>query len=105
MLVRQGCIISPWLFNVYMDKMKMEMGRSFLQDGRDWRLLRLLYADNLVLCGKDLRVTMGRFAEVCRRRRLKVIAGKSNVMVLNGEEILECEVHVDGIRSEHVSEF
>ena len=27
------------------------------------------------------------------------------MMVLNGEEGLECEVHVDGIRLEHVSEF
>ena len=26
-------------------------------------------------------------------------------MVLNGEEGLECEVHVDGIRLDHVSEF
>ena len=52
----------------------------------------LLYADDLLLCG------------VCRRR-LKVNAGKSKVMVLNGEEGLECEVHVDGIHLEHVSEF
>ena len=48
---------------------------------------------------------MGRFAEVCRRRRLKFNAGKSKVMVLNGEEILECKVHVNGIRLEHVSKF
>ena len=27
------------------------------------------------------------------------------MMVLNGEEGLGCEVHVDGIRLEHVSEF
>ena len=26
-------------------------------------------------------------------------------MVLNGEEELECEVHKDGIRLEHVSKF
>ena len=39
--VRQGCIMSPWLFNVYTDgvmkEVKMEMGRrgvSFLEDGR-----------------------------------------------------------------------
>ena len=35
----------------------------------------LLYADDLVLCGKsgeDLRVMVGLFAEVCRRRGLKV---------------------------------
>ena len=40
--VRQGCIMSPWLFNVYMDgvmkEVKMGMGRrgvSFLEDGRE----------------------------------------------------------------------
>ena len=39
--VRQGCIMSPWLFNVYIDRVmkeaKMGMGRrgaSFLEDGR-----------------------------------------------------------------------
>ena len=26
-------------------------------------------------------------------------------MVMNGEEGLECEVHVDGVRLEHISEF
>ena len=68
----------------------------------------LLYAYDLVLCGEleeDLRVMVRRFAEVCRRRGLKVNAAKSKVMVLNGEEGVECEVHVDGIRLEHVSEF
>ena len=43
---------------------------SFLEDGREWRLPVLLYADDLVLCGEleeDLRVMVGRFAEVCRR--------------------------------------
>ena len=40
-----------------------------------------------------------------RRRGLKVSEGESTVMVLNGEEGLECEVHVDGIRLEHISEF
>ena len=59
----------------------------------------LLYAYDLVLCGEseeDLRVMVGRFAEVCRRRGLKVNAGKSNMMVLKGEESLEYEVYVDG---------
>ena len=83
-------------------------GASFLEDGREWRWPDLLYADDLVLCGeleKDLRVMVEQFTEVCRRRGLKVNAGKSKVMVLNGEEGLECEVHVDGIHLEHVSEF
>ena len=105
--------MSPWLFNVYMDgvmEVKMGMGRrgvSFMEDGREWRLPDLLYADDLVLCGEleeDLRV-VGRFAEECKRRRLEVNAGKIKVMVLNGGEGLECKVHVDRIRLEHVSEF
>ena len=73
----------------------------FLEDGREWRLLSLLYADDLVLCSEseeDLRAMVGRFAEVSRKRGLKVNAGKSNVTVLNGEKRLECEVHGDGIR-------
>ena len=48
---------------------------------------------------------LGRFVEVCRRRELKVNVGMTKVMVLNGEEGLECEVHVDEIRLEHVAEF
>ena len=55
--------------------------------------------------GEDLRRMVGQFAEACRRRGLKVNAGKSKVMVLNGEEGLECEVHVDGISLEHVLVF
>ena len=68
----------------------------------------LLNADDLVLCGEseeDLRVMVGRFTEVCRRRGMKVNAGKSKVIVLNGEEGLECEVHVDEVRLKHVSKF
>ena len=44
---------------------------------------------------------MERFVEVCRKRGLKVNAGKSKMMVMNGEEELECEVRVDGVRLEH----
>ena len=60
------------------------------------------------LCGEskeDLKVMVGLFFfEVCRRK-LKVSAGKSKVMVMNGEERLECEVHVDRVYLEHISKF
>ena len=92
--VRHGCIMSPWLFNVYMDavmkEVKMGMGRRgvrFLEDGRESRLPGLLYADDSVLCGEleeDLRTMVGRYADLCRRSELKVNAGTSKVMVLNG---------------------
>ena len=47
---------------------------------------------------KDLRAIGGRFD-------VKVSAGKSKVMVLGGEEGLECEACVGRIRLEHVWEF
>ena len=53
----------------------------------------------------DLRATVGRFIEVCKRKGLTVSTGKSKVMLLGGEEGLKCEVCVDGIHFEHVLEF
>ena len=43
---------------------------------------------------------VGQFAEVCRKG-LKVNTGKSKVAIMNGEEGLECEFHVDGILLQH----
>ena len=69
---------------------KIGMGRrgSEIHGGEETvQIIWPLVSDDLVLCGKweDLRVMFGRFVEVCRRRELKVNAGKSKVMVMNGE--------------------
>ena len=98
--------MSPWPFNVYMDEvmkeLKMEMGRNgvrFQEEGREWRLSGLLYADGLVLCGEseeNLRAIVECFIEMCMRKGLKFNAGKSKVMMLGGEEGLECDVCING---------
>ena len=52
----------------------------------------LLYAGDLILCGEleeDLKAMVGRFVEVCKRRGLKVNAGKRKVMLLDGKEGLD----------------
>ena len=54
--------------------------------------------------GRKPKDSSGIFFQVCRRRGLKVIAGKSKVIVLDGEEGLEFEVCVDWMRLDHVSE-
>ena len=94
--VRHGCIKSPWLFIVYGNavmKVKMGMGRKgarFLEEER----VEIIWP--LVCRSRDSvwQVEGG----------LKVNAGKSKMMVLNGEEGVECEVYVGRIRLEHVSE-
>ena len=65
------------------------------EEGREWRLPGLLYADDFVLCREseeDLRAIVGRFIKVCRKRGLKINAGKRKVMLLGGKEGLECEI-------------
>ena len=60
----------------------------------------------LVLCGEseeDPRVMVGHFIEVCKRRSLKVNAGKSKVMVIGGEDGFLCEVCIYRICLKHVS--
>ena len=57
-----------------------------MDDGGECRLPGFLYADDFVLCGEsqeDLGTMVGRFTYVCKRRGLKVNAGKSKLMVLN----------------------
>ena len=57
-----------------MKEVKLGMGRRevrFMEEGREWRLPGLLYADDLVLYGEseeDLRAMVGRFVEVWQKR-------------------------------------
>ena len=83
-------------------------GSEIPRGGKEWRLPGLLYADDLALCGEseeNLRAMVGQFVEVCRRRGLKVNAGKRKNMVLNREVGLDGEVYVGWIPLEHFSEF
>ena len=60
----------------------------FLEEERVWRLRDLLYADDFVLCSEsddDVKVIVGCFVEMGKRRGLKVNVDKSKGMVLCGE--------------------
>ena len=86
--------MSPWLFNTYVDaqvkEVKMGMRRmamGFLEEGREWRLLYLFYADDLVLSGKfeeDLNICI-----MYKRRCLKVNAFKNKGMGRKGVRFQE----------------
>src|SRR5678816_4329836 len=112
--VRQGCVMSPWLFNLYMDGVMKEFevgmagnGVRMMENGGEWRVPYLLYADDLVLCGESeesLRGLVERFGWVCKRRGLKVNVDKSKVMVVS-EDSPRCVVMLDTVQLEQVSEF
>ena len=54
--LRQGCVMSPWLFNLYMDGVMREVNARVMnrgvrleRDGREWMVNSLVYADDTVL--------------------------------------------------------
>ena len=129
--VRQGCVMSPWLFNIYMDGVIREMkarggekGVELEGEGGVWNLATSLFADDTVLMAGsegDLQKLVDEFYIACTRRGLKVNVGKSKVMVFErgkremvdfgrpywldrrGEE--ECNILMNGERLEEVKEF
>ena len=69
----------PCLFHVHMDAMmkqlkmgKGRLGGRLMKEERDWRLLFLFCAPDLVFCGEseeDLIAMVRCFVDVCRRKR------------------------------------
>ena len=79
--LRQGCVMSPWLFNLYIDGVVREvnarvLGRGLkLVDGTDneWELNQLLFADDTVVVAdseRKLCQLVTEFGRVCERRKL-----------------------------------
>ena len=88
--MRQGCVMSPWLFHVYMDGVVREVNirvlRKLLElpsaNGGRFETNQLLFADNtaLVADSEKLCRLVSVFGRACERRKLRVNVGKSKVM-------------------------
>ncbi len=84
--------MSLWLFNIYMDgcirEMKVrvrDLGARLNVRGVEQPLVAGLYVDDTVLLAESegmLQWTVDEFGRVCKRRKFKVNAGNSKVMVL-----------------------
>ena len=113
--LRQGFVMSPWLFNVYMDGVVREVNVRVLGKGLEllnanggrFEINQLLFADDTVLVAvseEKLCRLVSEFGKVCERRKLRVNVGKSKVMkcskygngdrmhvLLNGEPLEEVD--------------
>ena len=115
--LRQGCVMSPWLFNIYIDGVVREvnarvLGRGLkLLDGNEnnWEINQLLFADDTVVVAdseEKLGQLVTEFGRVCKRRKLRVNVGKSKVMRCTRNELgARLNVSLDGEALEEVDQF
>ena len=115
--LRQGCVMSPWLFNIYMDGVVREVyarvggnGVNLVEDdGRHWELCQVLFADDTALVADSedkLQKIVEEFDRVCVRRKLKINVNKSKVMRCSRrEDGRRLNVRLNGERLEEVDSF
>ncbi len=123
--------MSLWLFDIYRDgcireiKVRVrDLGATLNVRGVEQPVVAGLYADDTVLLAESegmLQRTVDEFDRVCERKKLKVNAGKSKVMVFERareqtinfakpyrvglEAILECNIWLGKEKMEEVNEF
>ena len=88
--LRQGCVMSSWLFNMFMDGVVREVnartrgGLELKMDGGQvLRVKQLLFADDTALVEETeekLQVLVREFGRACDRRKLRVNVVKSKVL-------------------------
>jgi hypothetical protein len=111
--LRQGCVMSLWLFNVYMDAVVREVhmrtqGKG-VRMGDRWEVSQCLFADDTGLMAdteQKLQRLVDEFGVVCKKRKLVVNVGKSKVMKVTreiGNERLNIKLNNDNL--EEVSVF
>ena len=88
--VRQGCPLSPLLFNLYVNDLielidsatKCQVGLSEIE------INSLMYADDIVVLAhseKDLQAKMDTLSKFCKDRKLEINTRRRNVWSLTGE--------------------
>ena len=87
--LRQGCVLSPVLFDVYVNDVVTELRNAGVGiQPANQVLVSLLYADDIALLASseaELRRALQVVLDFCRRWRLELQPAKSKVMVLNGQ--------------------
>lgn len=88
--MRQGCVMSPRLFNVFVDRCKRSMKHKvvntfaqFKVNGEVSYFLTCLFVNDTLFAESegDLQIVVNECYNVCNKRNLMVTFGKSDVLV------------------------
>lgn len=108
--VRQGCVASPWLFNLFMDNCLKDLKeRKCGLRMNELLVICLLYADDQVILAasaEQLQEMVTVMHESFERKGMKVNVSKTKVMVIERDECMtECDIMIGGEKIEQVREF
>lgn len=108
--VRQGCILSPLIFNLYSEKIFDEAVQQ-AQEGiviNGVTLNNLRYADDTVLMADSLEGLirlLHSVTEACSLSGLTLNTKKTKYMIISKQQIIDTGIQVNGIQLERVKKF
>jgi hypothetical protein len=110
--VRQGCPLSPVLFNLYVNDLFHTINMNSLSDVHlyaDNKINALMYADDLVLISETkegLQRQIDSLHDYCQKWKLKINIKKTKSMVFNrGNNLIKTSFYVGGSPIENVKSF
>ena len=109
--VRQGCGLSPILFNIYINKIIQEfktvIKKSIQQNNR--KLLNtILYADDQILMSTsedDLQTMANHLKLIARKYKMTISSTKAKSMAMWGNHIQRVKIVINDNNIEQVTEF
>ena len=110
--VKQGCMLSPTLFNLYLSDLSEELKAKNLNDVElnELPLSCMLYADDLVIFSKSkngLQDYLDSLSEYCKENDLSVNLNKTKVLIFNncGTTMNKHVLYYRGSKLDNVSNY
>jgi len=109
--LKQGCSMSPTLFNIYIDNTVREWDQTIetgIKLNQHTKIKTILFADDLLIIQSsenDLQRAIYKLYLVCKKYNMKISTKKTKVMAFEGDYPIRTKIVIDDHPLEQVSHF
>ena len=109
--VRQGCVLSPILFNLFMADLakKLEMAEGKVKINNNTNISSIFWADDIILLAegdKGLNTMIKILEKYSNEHKLKINTDKTKVMIFNKTgRLMKRLYHINGVQLENVRSY